>query len=87
MKQITTLRERIKEFRRTKNFTQDQIAAHTGVSRQVVGKIEKGKQRPSIDFLILLITLPYIFKISRAIWLAIMVKYDPDAIKNYEAQH
>jgi len=41
----------------------------------------------SIDFLILLITLPYIFKISRAIWLAIMVKYDPDAIKNYEAQH
>jgi len=35
----------------------------------------------------LVITLPYVFKISRSIWIAMMVKYDPNAIKNHEAQH
>ena len=35
----------------------------------------------------LLIALPYIFKISRSIWIAMMIKYDSQAIKNYEAQH
>ena len=37
-----------------------------------------------IDLFILLITMPYVFKISRAIWLAIMIKYDPKAISNHE---
>lgn len=37
--------------------------------------------------ILLVITLPYVFKISRSIWIAIMIKYDPNAIKNYEAQH
>lgn len=37
-----------------------------------------------VDFLILLVTMPYVFKVSRAIWLSIMVKYNPKAISNYE---
>jgi len=38
-------------------------------------------------FFTLLISLPYIFKISRVIWMAMMVSYDPNAINNYETQH
>ncbi len=38
----------------------------------------------TIDLFVLLITMPYVFKVSRAIWLAIMVKYDPKAILKYE---
>jgi uncharacterized protein (DUF983 family) len=34
----------------------------------------------SIDLAILIVTMPYIFKISRAIWIAIIVKYDSKAI-------
>ena len=37
--------------------------------------------------IVLLITLPYIFKISRSVWIAMMIKYDSHAIENYEAQH
>ena len=35
----------------------------------------------------LVATLPYVFKISRSIWIAMMVRYDPNAIKNHEAPH
>lgn len=35
-----------------------------------------------IDFLVLLIGLPYIFKISRSLWLTIMVKPEKGTIKN-----
>ncbi|MCC7332099.1 MAG: DUF983 domain-containing protein [Flavobacteriales bacterium] len=31
------------------------------------------------DVLVLIATLPYVFKVSRAIWIAIMIKYDPKA--------
>lgn len=34
------------------------------------------------DLIALLITLPYIYKISRAIWISIIVKYDPKHSKN-----
>lgn len=40
-----------------------------------------------LDFFVLLVTLPYVFKVSRAVWIAMMVKYDPNAIKDYAAQH
>lgn len=40
-----------------------------------------------LDFIVLLITLPYVFKVSRSIWIAMMIKYDPNAIKNYAAQN
>ena len=38
-------------------------------------------------FIILTITGPYIIKISRAIWIALSINYDPNAIKDYETQH
>lgn len=37
-----------------------------------------------LDFIVLIITLPYVFKVSRAIWIAMMIEYDPKAIENYE---
>jgi len=40
-----------------------------------------------VSAIVLLITLPYVFKISRSIWIAMMIRYDPNAIKNHEAQH
>lgn len=33
----------------------------------------------------LIITLPYVAKVSRSIWIAFNVQYDPKAIDNYEA--
>jgi uncharacterized membrane-anchored protein YitT (DUF2179 family) len=40
-----------------------------------------------LDSIVLLITLPYVFKVSRSIWIATMIKHDPNAIKDYAAQH
>lgn len=37
-----------------------------------------------LDFIVLLISLPYVFKVSRSIWIALMIKYDPKAIEKYE---
>jgi uncharacterized protein (DUF983 family) len=34
-----------------------------------------------------LITMPYIVKISRAVWIAMMINYDPNAIEDYEKQN
>ncbi len=39
-----------------------------------------------IDGVILLVTMPYVFKVSRAIWLALMVKFDPNAITKHESK-
>ncbi|OFY89160.1 MAG: hypothetical protein A3K10_14020 [Bacteroidetes bacterium RIFCSPLOWO2_12_FULL_31_6] len=33
-----------------------------------------------VDAIVLLVTMPYVFKVSRAVWLALMVKYDSNAI-------
>lgn len=38
----------------------------------------------SVDAFVLLITMPYVFKVSRSIWIALMVKYDPNAIAKHE---
>jgi len=38
-------------------------------------------------FIVLLFTLPYVIKVSRSAWIALTVKYDSQAIKNYETQH
>lgn len=40
----------------------------------------------TIDILIVLASMPYVFKISRAIWLAFMVRYDPNAITKHESK-
>ncbi|OFY94699.1 MAG: hypothetical protein A3K10_14455 [Bacteroidetes bacterium RIFCSPLOWO2_12_FULL_31_6] len=37
-----------------------------------------------LDFIVLLIALPYLFKVSRSIWIALMVKFDKKAIEKYE---
>ncbi|MBI2279195.1 MAG: DUF983 domain-containing protein [Bacteroidetes bacterium] len=37
-----------------------------------------------LDFIVLLVALPYVFKVSRSIWIALMIKYDPKAIEKYE---
>lgn len=37
-----------------------------------------------LDFIVLLITLPYVFKVSRSIWITLMIKFDPRAIEKYE---
>lgn len=37
-----------------------------------------------LDFIALLIALPYLFKVSRSIWIALMVKFDKKAIEKYE---
>lgn len=37
-----------------------------------------------LDFIVLLVALPYVFKVSRSIWIALMIKFDSKAIEKYE---
>lgn len=37
-----------------------------------------------LDFIALLVALPYVFKVSRSIWIALMIKFDSKAIEKYE---
>ena len=34
-----------------------------------------------------IVTMPYIIKMSRSVWIALAIGYDPNAIKNYEKQN
>lgn len=36
---------------------------------------------------VMIIVTPFIIKISRSIWIAFSIHYDPNAIQNYEALH
>ncbi len=36
------------------------------------------------DVIALVITMPYVTRVSRSIWIALMIKYDPNAIENHE---
>lgn len=38
------------------------------------------------DFIVLLVALPYVFRVSRSIWIALMIKYDENAIP-YKHEH
>jgi len=38
-----------------------------------------------LDIIALVATMPYVIKLARAIWIAVIISYDPNAIKNYEA--
>lgn len=40
-----------------------------------------------LEFLVLLVSLPYIIRVSRAIWIAIIVKYDAKAIEKWKAKN
>jgi uncharacterized protein (DUF983 family) len=37
--------------------------------------------------IVLLMTTPYILRVSRSIWIAMSVRFDPNAITNYAAQN
>lgn len=37
--------------------------------------------------ILLILTTPYILRISRSIWIAMFVKFDPNAITDYETQN
>lgn len=56
------MKNRLRVLRAEKEMTQAQLAEETGVSRQTINAIEKGKFDPS---------LPLAFKISRLFRLAI----------------
>lgn len=42
------LGENIKNFRKLKNFSQDNLAYESGVNRAYIGYIERAEKRPSI---------------------------------------
>lgn len=46
------LGEKIKEIRKNKKFTQEELAWKVGVSPNFIGLIERGKKKPSIETLI-----------------------------------
>ena len=42
------MRNRLREMREKSGLTQEEVAAHAGVSRQTIISLEKGKYNPSI---------------------------------------
>lgn len=42
------MRNRLREMREKQGLTQEEVAAHAGVSRQTIISLEKGKYNPSI---------------------------------------
>lgn len=45
------LGERIRQFRKSKNMTQEQLAEKTGLSHVQIGNIESARSRPSVESL------------------------------------
>ncbi len=64
------MKNRIRELRREQGWSQAELGARLGVSRQTVNAIENGKYDPS---------LPLAFKIARLFGLPIEDIFDPDA--------
>jgi putative transcriptional regulator len=56
------MNNRLKELRIERNWTQEDLAKHVGVSRQTINAIEKGKFDPS---------LPLAFRLARLFTLTI----------------
>lgn len=63
------MNNRLKVLRAERDWTQEQLARHLGVSRQAVNAIETGKYDPS---------LPLAFGIARLFGQAIETIFDPD---------
>lgn len=63
------MRNRLKELRAARGWTQVDLAEHLGVSRQTVNALETGKYDPS---------LPLAFRIARLFKLPIERIFDPD---------
>ncbi|HVD59487.1 MAG TPA: helix-turn-helix transcriptional regulator [Gemmatimonadaceae bacterium] len=58
---MTTIRNRVKELREAKGWTQQELADLVGVSRQSINSIERGRYVPS---LMLALIFSRVFKIS-----------------------
>lgn len=56
-----TIHNSLKEYRTTKNMTQEDLAAAVGVSRQTIIAMEKGNYTPS---LMLALQLAQVFKVK-----------------------
>lgn len=48
------MKNRVLEYRKKKNYSQEQLGKMLGVSRQTIISIEKGKYNPSLPLAILL---------------------------------
>ena len=48
---MSDLAERLKEIRRTKNLTQQELGQILGVTKQAVANVESGHNKPSIEFI------------------------------------
>ena len=46
---MTTVRNRVKELRESKDWTQQDLADHVGVSRQSINSIERNRYVPSLE--------------------------------------
>lgn len=64
---MMTISDRIRELRRTRGISQEELAAQIGVSRQAVSKWESGQSVPDLDRVIALsdyfdVTTDYLLK-------------------------
>lgn len=50
---MTTVRNRVKELREAKDWTQQQLADQVGVSRQSINSIERNRYVPSLELALL----------------------------------
>lgn len=64
------MKNRVRELRSARGWSQAELGKRLGVSRQTVNAIENGKYDPS---------LPLAFKIARLFGLKIEEIFDPDA--------
>lgn len=58
---MTTIRNRVKELRNSRGWTQEQLAQAVGVSRQSINSIERDRYLPS---LLLALTFARVFECS-----------------------
>ncbi len=67
---MTTVRNRVKELREAKAWTQQQLADHVGVSRQSINSIERNRYVPSLELALLFarvfeVSTDVIFKLEK----------------------
>jgi putative transcriptional regulator len=58
---MTTIRNRVKELRESRSWTQQQLADTVGVSRQSINSIERNRYVPSLE---LALIFAKVFRIS-----------------------
>ena len=67
---MTTVRNRVKELREAKDWTQQELADQVGVSRQSINSIERNRYVPSLELALMFarvfgISTDEIFKLDR----------------------